>query len=255
MNVPESTHKSSLYDGLANALRAWFDRRISGNAILESARLFPDAQLFQANWQAIRDEAFRVTRHIEHIPRFHELMASQASISANDARDWRMFIMRAYGVTIDPNLAQCPTVASALAQAPDVLSASFSILGPGKHVPEHRGPFRGILRGYLVLVMPRGGDGKPAAVLKIDRREYRLEEGQFLLWDDTFEHAVWNESDENRVVLLLDIKRRDMPFDMRFVSGVIVRAVRLWILLSRSRRIWSRPLPSRDVVDDRLSRG
>ncbi|HCJ99955.1 MULTISPECIES: aspartyl/asparaginyl beta-hydroxylase domain-containing protein [Serratia] len=223
---------SAIYDWSVLALRRIYDRRISGTPVLDSARLFPDAQRFTGQWQQIREEALTVAEDLRNIPRFHEIMIEQASISDNDARDWRMFIMKAYGQPIARNLARCPTLAGLIASSPDVLSASLSFLAPGKQVPAHRGPFRGILRGYLVLSMPKRADGLPAAVLKVDGQEYRLNDGEFMLWDDTFEHEVWNDSDEVRTVLLLDIRRRDLPSGLRILSSGIIALVRLnvrWI--------------------------
>ncbi|MCH4196241.1 MAG: aspartyl/asparaginyl beta-hydroxylase domain-containing protein [Serratia liquefaciens] len=218
---------SAIYDWSVLALRRIYDRRISSSPVLDSNRLFPDAQRFTAHWQQIREEALTVAQDLRNIPRFHEIMSEQASISANDARDWRMFIMQAYGQRIARNLARCPQLAQLIASSPDVLSASLSFLAPGKQVPAHRGPFRGILRGYLVLSMPKRADGEPAAVLKVDGREYRLNEGEFMLWDDTFEHEVWNDSDQVRTVLLLDIRRRDLPRGLRILSSGIIALVRL----------------------------
>jgi aspartate beta-hydroxylase len=223
---------SAIYDWSVLALRRIYDRRISGTPVLDSARLFPDAQRFTGQWQQIREEALTVAEDLRNIPRFHEIMIEQASISDNDARDWRMFIMKAYGQPIAHNLARCPTLAGLIASSPDVLSASLSFLAPGKQVPAHRGPFRGILRGYLVLSMPKRADGLPAAVLKVDGQEYRLNDGEFMLWDDTFEHEVWNDSAEVRTVLLLDIRRRDLPTGLRILSSGIIALVRLnvrWI--------------------------
>lgn len=218
---------SAIYDWSVLALRRIYDRRISSSPVLDSNRLFPDAQRFTAHWQQIREETLTVAQDLRNIPRFHEIMSEQASISANDARDWRMFIMQAYGQPIARNLARCPQLAQLIASSPDVLSASLSFLAPGKQVPAHRGPFRGILRGYLVLSMPKRADGEPAAVLKVDGREYRLNEGEFMLWDDTFEHEVWNDSDQVRTVLLLDIRRRDLPRGLRILSSGIIALVRL----------------------------
>ncbi|CAI0930423.1 aspartyl/asparaginyl beta-hydroxylase domain-containing protein [Serratia grimesii] len=223
---------SAIYDWSVLALRRIYDRRISGTPVLDSAHLFPDAQRFTGQWQQIREEALTVAEDLRNIPRFHEIMIEQASISDNDARDWRMFIMKAYGQPIARNLARCPTLAGLIASSPDVLSASLSFLAPGKQVPAHRGPFRGILRGYLVLSMPKRADGLPAAVLKVDGQEYRLNDGEFMLWDDTFEHEVWNDSAEVRTVLLLDIRRRDLPSGLRILSSGIIALVRLnvrWI--------------------------
>ena len=110
---------------------------------------------------------------------------------------------------------------------PEVLSCSISFLAPGKHIPSHRGPFRGVLRFYLVLSMPLAEDGKPGAVLRIDGEDHRLADGEFLLWDDTFPHEVMNNADEPRIALLLDVWRPRMPVDMEILSRVIVGAVQL----------------------------
>lgn len=220
-----------IYDSGARLMRRVYDRRLHGAAVLDPAVYFPDAERFEQNWQAIRAEALHVAASLSRIPRFHEVMREQADISANDGRDWRMYIMQAYGVRFAGNLARCPTLASIVAESPDVLSASFSFLAPGKHIPPHRGPFRGILRGYLVLSMPLDAQRRPAATLTIDGHAHRLYDGEFLLWDDTFEHEVRNASDEVRIVLLLDVRRRGMPLTLRFLSAAVIALVRLGIRL------------------------
>jgi aspartate beta-hydroxylase len=77
--------------------------------------------------------------------------------------------------------------------------------------------------------MPLAADGKPAAVLRVNGADYRLRDGEFLLWDDTFPHEVWNNSDEVRAVLLLDVKRREMPVDMKIFSQFLMMIVRIGI--------------------------
>ncbi len=230
-----TTAMDRLYDSGAWLVRRIYDRRLHDAAVLDAACYFPDAEYFMANSEAIRAEALQVAASLAHVPRFHDVMREQADISANDGRDWRMYIMQAYGVRFPRNLARCPTLAALVAQSPDVLSASFSFLAPGKYVPPHRGPFRGILRGYLVLSMPLDAEGRPAAILTVDGHAHRLHEGQFMLWDDTFEHEVLNASDEVRIVLLLDIRRRGMPRDMRILSKALIALVRLGIRLRGSK--------------------
>jgi aspartate beta-hydroxylase len=126
-------------------------------------------------------------------------------------------------------MAACPLLASLLRERPEVLAAPFSFLGPRKHIRRHRGPIRGIIRFYLVLSMPRSADGAPASVLKVGGVEYRPEDGQFLLWDDTFEHEACNTSDEVRIVLSLDVWRYGMPVDMQILSAALIQRVRLGI--------------------------
>ena len=211
-----------LYDRAAHVVRGIYDRRIATPAILDAAHYFPNAQRFTRRWTDIRREALGVAATLPKVPRFHDLMPAQADISANDGRDWRMFIMKAYGVSNSENLARAPTVAALLDEAPEVLSATFSFLAPGKHIPEHRGPFRAILRFHLMLSMPNDDSGRPACVMNVDGVPFRLADGDSLLWDDTYPHEAWNRSDDVRIALLLDVWRKDMPVDITLLSRAIL---------------------------------
>lgn len=226
---------SQFYDFIADAARWVYDRRITAPPILDEAVYFPEVSSFARSWMTIRDEASAVAGDLSSVPRFHELMQAQAPISSNDDRDWRVFVLRAYGTDIKANLARCPVTAALIAKCPSVLSASFSFLEPGKHIPLHRGPFRGIVRCHLGLSMPRDANGRPGAILWIDGVEHRLDNGDFLVWDDTYPHEVLNSTGELRFALLLDIWRQGMPVDMSALSYFIIRAVRLGMQLRPAR--------------------
>lgn len=215
-----------LYDQTATLIRWIYDSRIIGPPVLDTHAHFPASARFVEAWRTLRDEALAVATHLPEVPRFHEIMPEQTEISANDTRDWRMFIIKAYGAEVPANQARCPTLTSIVADLPEVLSASYSFMAPRKHIPAHRGPFRGVLRFYLALSMPRLADGRPGAVLRVADREYRLEDGDFMLWDDTYPHEVWNESDQVRAVMLLDVWRQGMPMDMQLFSRALISIVR-----------------------------
>ena len=228
---------SSLYELLTAGLRAVYDRRLSDPPILDGQRRFPAQERFTASWPELRDEALRVSQDLAHIPRFHELMSEQADISDNDEHDWRMFVVKAYGVEIAPNLARCPQLAALLAETPDVLSATLSFLSPHKHIPEHRGPFRGVLRFYLGLSVPCTETGIPATELVIDDTPYRIGNGECLLWDDTYRHEVRHQSDQPRVALLLDVRRRNLPLDLAILSRLLIVLAGLAVRWRRRGRI------------------
>ena len=219
----------AFYDHAVTAVRGIYDRRIHTPPILDSGHYFPAAARFAGAWQDIRREALAVAGMLPNIPRFHELMPEQADISANDGRDWRMFMMKVYGVPIKENLTRCPTVAALLDQTPEVVSAVLSFLAPGKHIPAHRGPFRAILRYHLMLSMPSDAAGRPACELRIDGEPYLLGDGESLLWDDTYTHEVWNRSDQVRIALLLDVWRRGMPADVALMSRALMGAAKMWL--------------------------
>lgn len=220
-------HMSLLYDLSANAVRRLYDARIDTPPVLDAGIYFPDAVRFAKAWQAIRDEALAVAARMQAIPRFHEVMPAQTPISAHDGKDWRVYILKVYGTDIDNHLAACPTLAQLIANTPDVLSATLSFLAPRKHIPRHRGPFRGVLRYQLGLSVPVDAQGRPAAVLSLDDQEHRIGNGEHLLWDDTYPHEVWNHSDRMRTALLLDVRRRHMPADMRLLSDALIASVGL----------------------------
>jgi aspartate beta-hydroxylase len=218
---------ASLYDRCSDLVRAAYDRRIDTPALLDPSVYFPAEALFCGKWEQIRREALAVAEAYGKIPRFHELMAEQAPISANDGRDWRLFILKAYGMEIPINMAQCPELSALVRSRSEVLSASITFLGPRKHIPRHRGPFRGVLRFYLGLSVPELDNGLPAVRMVLNGQEHRLGNGASLLWDDTYDHEVWNDSDEVRIALFLDIWRPRMPWDMWLLSKVIVTFTRL----------------------------
>jgi aspartate beta-hydroxylase len=215
---------SAFYDHAGEALRWLYDRRIAAPPVLDQATDFPNGARFAAAWRALRDEALAI--RMERVPRFHDIMQEQEAISANDGRDWRMHVMKAYGAVMAENLARSPTAARLLAECPEVLSATYSYLAPGKHIPEHRGPFRGIMRFHVGLSMPRDANGELGATLWVDGVPHKLDNGESMLWDDTYPHEVLNATDDVRIALLLDVWRPHQPADMAALSSVIVGTAR-----------------------------
>ena len=212
-----------IYDLGTDLVRRIYEKRIDAPAILDPGAEFPNATKFTAAWQSIRDEATAV--QLGKVPRFHDIMPEQAEISANDGLDWRMFVLKAYDIAVAENLARMPVLSRLLAECPEVKSAAISFLAPGKHIPSHRGPFRGIMRFHLGLAIPRQPDGRPATVMMINHQEKRIADGECMLWDDTFPHEVTNHADQTRVALLMDVWRPRMPPDMEILSRLIVRGV------------------------------
>ena len=74
--------------------------------------------------------------------------------------------------------------------------------------------------------MPRDARGNLGNILWIDGSPHLLDNGEPLLWDDTYPHELLNMTDEVRVVLLLDVWRPEMPADMAALSKVVVGGMR-----------------------------
>ncbi len=175
--------------------------------IVDVDKHFPEHDLLLNQWEDIRDELLQILKHQENIPKFHEIDSIQKYISAKDDVPWRTFIFKAYDNWMDANCEQAPKTASILKQIPGVTTAMFSILGPNKHIPPHRGFYKGVWRYHLGLVIPEEGE----CYILNGGEKYSWKPGEDVLFDDTFNHQVWNKTNETRVVLFCDVYREDLP--------------------------------------------
>ncbi len=198
-------------------------------SVLAAEEFFPGAKEFVASWETLRQEALALTSELDNVPRFHELMPEQYKLSAHGEKEWRMFVLRAYGLDIKENMHKCPKLTELVTANPLIKSASLSFLAPGKQVPTHTGPFRGITRFYMGLEVPVDENGQPGVVLTIDNKDYRLGNGDALLWDDTYPHSVNNTTDQWRIALLLDVYRANMPAPLRGFTNSIIGLAKLSI--------------------------
>ena len=121
----------AFYDDVVGAVRGIYDRRIHTPAVLDAAHFFPAASRFRAAWPDIRREALAVAETLPRVPRFQDLMPEQNDIAGAAGRDWRVVIMKAYGVSVPLNLAGAPSVAALLDLAPEAVSAIFAFVAPG----------------------------------------------------------------------------------------------------------------------------
>ena len=93
----------------------------------------------------------------------------------------------------------------------------------------NRRPISGSFRGRMIsLHEGRGSKArKPAEKdfalkLTVAGTEYRMGDGEWLLWDDTFQHEVRNDTAGIRIALLLDIRRRGMPLDLEILTRILI---------------------------------
>lgn len=177
----------------------------------------PWVQELERNWTAIRDEMVQQFEHSQ-LPSLDQISPGESKIS--DQR-WKVYIFRIYMNDLESNRRRCPVTSRLLDAVPGMTGAMFSILGPGKHIPAHRGPFSGVLRYHLGLHIPAPVG---STRMRVGNEVRQWVDGKSLLFDDTIEHEVWNDSDDYRAVLFLDVKR-PMPIPFRWLNDFL-----LWIL-------------------------
>ena len=175
--------------------------RVGDSEVFDPA-LFPWVVDLKSEWKSIRDEAERILVLREHIPAFQEISPDQYRISDTD--EWKTFWYRGFGHRSAVFAKLCPRTAQSVDAIPEVETAFFSILAPGKHIVAHRGVSKGIVNCHLGLLIPHE---RERCRMRIGDERFHWEPGECRVFDDTFEHEVWNNTDEERVVLMLQFRR------------------------------------------------
>lgn len=192
---------------------------IPAQSVMDSSD-FPWAAMLEKNFPVIQRELDRVMEFRESLPKLHELQREQYRVSAGII--WKVFVLSGWGHVCESGERMCPETARILQEIPGVRSALFSILDAGAQIPEHRGHIKGLLRGHLAMRVPKE---REKCFLRVDDKICHWEEGKLLVFDDTYRHEVQNNTDEERIVLLLHF---DRPMNRlgRFTNAVLMSVIR-----------------------------
>ncbi len=193
---------------------------VSNDPVLDAAE-FSFLKPFETHWQEINAELQGVLKFKESVPAFEEVSIDQMKIARD--RQWRTFILYGFGDKLEKNCRHVPRTTELLEQVPKLQTAWFSILEPGYHITPHRGVTKGILRCHLGLIVP---ERREDCWMRIEDRKYNWEQGKCLVFDDTYDHEVLNDTQQQRVILLFDFER-PMRFWGRLVNRLFIQALKL----------------------------
>jgi beta-hydroxylase len=166
-----------------------------------------------------------------------DLTADAASLSRDAA--WKIFPLIAYGVRSDLNIERCPDTWRIVRRIPGLRTAMFSILEPGKRIPPHRGPYNGVLRLHLGLLVPEPFD---KLGIRVGPEHCQWRAGRVLIFDDAYEHEAWNDTEQLRAVLFVDFER-PLRFPANVLNRTLLRAARVSPFVREGRdnlRRWER---------------
>lgn len=220
------------------------ERFIRHNSLVEDIPVL-DTDVFdwipalEADWKQIRSELDAVLLNPDQVPNFQDISRDQVNITRDNR--WKTFFMYGYGYRMDRNCKRCPETARLVESIPGMYTAFFSILSPGKHIPLHRGPYKGLLRCHLGLIVPQPEANCWIEVGGVTRH---WQEGKCLVFDDTYKHRVQNDTDGVRVVLFLDILR-PMNRIGELVNKTILQLIRWSPFIRdavRNHKAWERRL-------------
>lgn len=158
-------------------------------------------------WVAALEGAFPVIQE-----EFSRLMAdgdgfSTVYRSQTSTGEWAASYLWAFGKQVEETCRRCPETARLLGSIPGVAefgTTLYSALAPHTHIAPHFGYSNAKLRCQLPLRVP----GR--CRLKVGEHEIEQVEGRCIVFDDSFLHSAWNDSEEPRFVLVFDFFHPDL---------------------------------------------
>lgn len=216
-------------------IRPWVNRTLVpysqvGNAPVTSAHLFPWIAEIIRDLPAIQAEADTILLNRKAVPPFRDFAPGHERIVSED--DWRSFFFWGYGYPVPENLVRCPRTAQAVSKVPGLVSAIYSVVAPGAHIGRHRGVSKAIMTAHIGLRVPKEAE---KCRMDVDGHEVVWRVGEAAVLDDTYPHEVWNETDETRVLLLIQFQR-PMRQPGRFLASIVIWVVRRSSFVQRARK-------------------
>uniref|UniRef100_A0A671PBI3 Aspartyl/asparaginyl beta-hydroxylase-like n=1 Tax=Sinocyclocheilus anshuiensis TaxID=1608454 RepID=A0A671PBI3_9TELE len=164
----------------------------------EETRYTALVKMLERNWLTIRDEALSVldSNSGQFLPEDEYL---------RETGDWGQFTLWQQGRKVASSCRYVPKTCALLEHYPEATSCKrgqikFSVMQAGTHVWPHTGPTNCRLRMHLGLVIPSKG-----CRIRCTNQTRSWEEGKVLIFDDSFEHEVWQEAESYRLIFIVDV--------------------------------------------------
>ena len=188
----------------------------------DKAYYFPDAHILEEHWEEIAAEWHAVVKRLggeSKLPEYPDIDPLQGTITRNNA--WRMVMMHVLWADTK-NAAYFPRTMELLRQCRGIRNAFFSVLEPGTELTPHMGPMNSQIRYHLGIDVKQ----PEKCTLFVDGIERHWKEGEGFVWDDIYVHSAANHGTTPRVVLFLDIDRRDISWTGKIIDYILVKLFR-----------------------------
>jgi Aspartyl/Asparaginyl beta-hydroxylase len=187
---------------------------------------FPLASYLESHYEAIRDEILALEPS-----RFH-----RESERIKRSGDWDVAFLYERGYRHEEVCDACPVTTRGIESHTAMRTVAGLIyasrMRAGTHIQAHRGPTNLRLRCHLGIKVPDGN----CAIRVGDQTEHWCE-GRCLVFDDHFEHEAWNHTDEDRIVLIVDMWHPGLSAaEVRLLEGLHTY---VYAYARRVNRYWS----------------
>jgi aspartyl/asparaginyl beta-hydroxylase (cupin superfamily) len=193
-------------------------QKFAANKEVWAPNTFPFGQLLRDNKTVFLREYNQLLNEKE-IRNVKDFFIVETDI--NQDENWKAAPLVLFRYLFKENAERCPETFKIISKLPGCCGAMFSVLGPGKYIPPHKGIYKGAYRCLLTLKVAPNAD----CWIRVNNQKLYFEEGECIVFDETVEHEVMNASAFPRVVLFLDLYRK-LPFPLNVLNHVIFTLLR-----------------------------
>ncbi|XP_068504855.1 aspartyl/asparaginyl beta-hydroxylase isoform X11 [Syngnathus scovelli] len=201
-----SVWQRSLYNVDGLKAQPWWTPNETGYTDLVKA--------LEKNWKMIRDEAMAMMDQNtgQFVPEEENL---------REKGEWGQYTLWQQGKKSGTSCQAVPKTCSLLERFPEATGCKrgqikFSVMQPGTHVWPHTGPTNCRLRMHLGLIIPKQG-----CTIRCTDQTREWEEGKVLIFDDSFEHEVWQDADTFRLIFIVDVWHPQLTASQRQTLSAI----------------------------------
>ncbi|XP_065687524.1 aspartyl/asparaginyl beta-hydroxylase isoform X3 [Patagioenas fasciata] len=195
-----SVWQRSLYNVKGLKAQPWWTAKETGYTELVKS--------LEKNWKLIRDEGLAV------MDKKRNLFLPEDE-NLREKGDWSQFTLWQQGRKNENACKSVPKTCALLERFPEATGCrrgqiKYSIMHPGTHVWPHTGPTNCRLRMHLGLVIPKEG-----CRIRCAQENRTWEEGKVLIFDDSFEHEVWQDAENYRLIFIVDVWHPELTAQQR----------------------------------------
>ncbi|XP_034999145.2 aspartyl/asparaginyl beta-hydroxylase isoform X1 [Hippoglossus stenolepis] len=201
-----SVWQRSLYNVKGLKAQPWWTPKETGYTDL--------VKTLERNWRTIRDEALAVMDQNTglFVPEEENL---------REKGEWGQYTLWQQGKKDGNSCQGVQKTCSLLERYTEATGCKrgqikFSVMQPGTHVWPHTGPTNCRLRMHLGLVVPKHG-----CRIRCTNQTREWEEGKVLIFDDSFEHEVWQDAVSYRLIFIVDVWHPELTQHQRQTLSAI----------------------------------
>ncbi len=200
-------------------ISAWYSF-VSGDEYPQDDFFFFDVsdkdwvELLEKNHQKILEEINNLIYNKDKniVPYYNKTLASESE-------KWTVFPLYIWGMKKFKNCTKCPQTVKLVESVTGMTSASFSILKANSNIKPHLGDTNVMYRCHLGLQIPAQ---LPHCGIKAGNENRDWENGKILSFCDAQRHTVWNDTNHDRLVLIIDVLRPEFIHEKNWICAKIL---------------------------------